>query len=61
LNTGHRLHISGRTRLFGDGGWHRFPGAEQRYIETDVKPSGKHFFGLVRLTGFATYPAVLNL
>ena len=56
-----RFHVGGRARLFGDGGRHRFPGAKQRYIETDVKTRGKHFFGLIRLAGFTTHPAVLQL
>src|SRR6266487_5553184 len=55
------LHVGCRARLFFDGSRQRFPSAEQRYIETDVKARGKHFFGLIRLAGFTTHPAVLQL
>src|SRR5919106_6895204 len=54
-----RLHVGSGPRLLT--GRQRVPGTKQRHIETDVKGRGKHSVVVRRLTGFATYPAVLHL
>ena len=61
-DTGHRrLHVGGGARLFGGGSRQRFPGPEQCHIKMNIKAGGKHSLGLVRLAGFATHAAVLQL
>src|SRR6266404_2826836 len=56
-----RLHVRGRTRLFGRRYRKRIAGLEQGQLETHIEATGNHRVGLIRLAGFADHVTVLQL